>query len=140
VIRVVAAAVVVWVVWLAVIGVVPGGRRVTLISRIIDGDTVVDRAGRRIRVGRIDAPDGGTVRGRLATWRLRFLLWPRLVVVVPTDVDDWGREVGRVWVLGVVPVHWLMVLSLGAAPWDWSKSKSSPLRKWWWRVLVGKRG
>lgn len=144
-----AAIVAVWLVgWAAmavdiVTAAVRPGRRVHLgfVTKIVDGDTI-HIGGRSHRLSGVDAPDRHTRRGRAATNRIRWVAPVGSIVwAVQRDTDRHGRAVSRVWRLGVPIVAVLFVPPPRAVVWRYGRGRTrSPLRRWWWRVLVGKPG
>lgn len=128
--------------WGLLVTLIPGGKRFTVVRRVVDGDTIeVGFRSSPIRLAWCDAPRASSVRGRLSTGRLLMWTAPRLVLIVPTGVDRYGRTVAHVLTLGVLPTSWLQVATLGAAPWNYRKSQTSPLASsLLWRVLVGPPG
>lgn len=79
---------------------------------IADGDTitVLDRDSRqhKIRLAGIDAPEIGQPFGQAAKKKLSDLVFDKMVTVVSTKVDRYGRLVGQVFLLGVdVPLEML---------------------------------
>jgi endonuclease YncB( thermonuclease family) len=67
---------------------------------VVDGDTLVVLQGRkqiRVRIWGIDAPEGGQPFGRNAKLFMSELVFGKQVVVYPSDVDQYGRTVARVY-------------------------------------------
>lgn len=83
------------------------------VTRIVDGDTLaVLSQGHetRIRLAGIDAPEKGQAFGQVAKEKLASLVFGKLVVVIPTKIDKYGRQVGKV-LLDEQDVNLLMVKS-----------------------------
>jgi len=62
---------------------------------IIDGDTVWFE-GRKIRIWGIDAPEMGQQQGRAAKDELARLMTFRKMLVIPKDMDRYGRIVAQI--------------------------------------------
>lgn len=67
---------------------------------IADGDTLtllVDDTTYRIRLAEIDAPEGGQAWGNRARQALADKVFRQQVRVSVVDIDQYGRQVGKVW-------------------------------------------
>ena len=79
---------------------------ITHVGRVVgvtDGDTITVLAGgleMRVRLAQIDAPERGQPWGSRAKQALSNLVFGKEVRVVQTDVDHYGRVVGRVYAGG----------------------------------------
>lgn len=92
-------------------------RQVT-ISRIVDGDSLEVRRGRkllRVRIAHMDAPEYKQPGGRASLRYLEGLLVGRTIRLCFGRQDIYGRRVARVLVNGT-PVDWLMVRAGHAWP------------------------
>ena len=73
------------------------------VVRIADGDTftlLVDRTQYRIRLGEIDTPESGQPWGTKAKQALAEKVHRNSVKVEVTDLDRYGRLIGKVWLGG----------------------------------------
>lgn len=68
---------------------------------IADGDTLtilVDKTPTKVRLAEIDTPEMGQAFGKRAKQTLSDLAFDKIAKVVVTDLDRYGRQVGRVYV------------------------------------------
>lgn len=122
------------------------------VTHVIDGDTVratVDATctevacpatGERLRVrlAEIDAPESDQPYGRVATDSLSSQVGGRTVTIVQTDVDRYGRIVGKLIANGVWINGWMV--GEGHA-WVYPQYAESPnLYKWEDEARKAKRG
>lgn len=94
-----------------------------VVARVIDGDTIALRDGRRVRLVQIDAPEPGTGEcySRASGKALRALLPAGATVRLEADsrldsVDQYGRLLRYVW-KGKVHTNLALVVKGAAAPW-----------------------
>ncbi len=84
-----------------------------------DGDTITLLHGKgkklKVRLEGIDAPETNQPFGDASRQTLDTMVWGKVVTIVPTAVDKYGRTVGRVW-LGQFDVNREMV-RIGLAWW-----------------------
>jgi micrococcal nuclease len=109
---------------LIVVGLGCGGARdAATVKRVLDGDTIVLRDGRHVRLVQLDAPE--TDENECFAWAakavLARLLPPGAHVEIETDVlldkvDRFGRTLAYVWTDGT-NVNLELVRAGAAAPW-----------------------
>lgn len=99
------------------------GGEIVVVARIVDGDTILLRDGRRVRLVQIDAPEigGGECFSRASAKALRRLLPQGGAVRLEADprldaVDRYGRLLRYVW-RGSVNANLELVREGAAAPW-----------------------
>ncbi len=97
---------------------------------ITDGDTITvldkDNKQHKIRLAGIDAPELGQPFGQTAKRKLSDLVFEKMVTVVGTKTDRYGRLVGQVFLLGVdVPLE---MLNAGLA-WHFKEFEGEQLAK-----------
>jgi micrococcal nuclease len=81
------------------------------VARIIDGDTVdiiVNSVLERVRLAEIDTPEKDQAWGYEASKALEGKILGKTVRVVITDIDRYGRKVGKIFVNGN-NINWEMV-------------------------------
>lgn len=100
-----------------------------VVARVIDGDTIMLRDGRRVRLVQIDAPEVGTGEcySRASAKVLRVLLPAGAAVRLEADarldqVDRYGRLLRYVW-RGTLDANLAMVVKGAAAPWFYQGAK-----------------
>lgn len=97
-------------------------RTAAVVERIIDGDTLVVRSGRHVRLVQIDSPEAGEeCYAEAATRELTRLARPGRRIVLELDprldaVDRYGRLLRYVWV-GRTNVNVELVRRGAATPW-----------------------
>ena len=97
----------------------PAAERAEITGKVVsvhDGDTLTLLQGRkrlRIRLEGIDAPEIGQPYGDASRQALDDMVYRRVVTIVPTTVDKYGRTVGRV-LLGSFDVN-LELVRIGLA-------------------------
>jgi micrococcal nuclease len=109
---------------LTLVALACGGERGTAtVDRVLDGDTIVLRDGRHVRLVQLDAPetDENECYARAAKGVLSRLLPPGTHVEIETDalldeVDRFGRMLAYVWKDGT-NVNLELVRAGAAAPW-----------------------
>lgn len=97
---------------------------------IADGDTITvldrDNKQHKIRLAGIDAPELGQPFGQTAKRKLSDLVFEKMVTVVGTETDRYGRLVGQVFLLGLdVPLE---MLNAGLA-WHFKEFEGEQLAK-----------
>lgn len=97
---------------------------------IADGDTITvldrDKKQHKIRLAGIDAPEIGQPFGQAAKKKLSDLVFEKMVTVVGTKTDRYGRLVAQVFLLGVnVPLE---MLNAGLA-WHFKEYEGEQLAK-----------
>jgi len=71
------------------------------VERVVDGDTIDIRAGPRVRLQGVDAPEFHQAGGIAAWLALRNVVAERWVQYYRYALDAFGRVVADVWVDGV---------------------------------------
>ena len=71
------------------------------VQRVVDGDTIDIRAGPRVRLDRVDAPELHRPGGMAAWSCLQELVGGRWIGYYQHAVDVFGRAVADVWVDGI---------------------------------------
>jgi micrococcal nuclease len=100
-----------------------GARDRATVARVLDGDTIVLRDGRHVRLVQLDAPeiDENECYAQAAKAKLARLLPPGAHVEIETDslldkVDRFGRTLAYVWKDGA-DINLELVRAGAAAPW-----------------------
>ena len=94
------------------------------VIRVIDGDTFVIKAGNRVRLIGLDAPELGSCGSDEATKQLSDLVLNKIIKIDRETRDSWGRRLGIVYT-GGTNVNFEIVKS-GWARYDSFSDEKSP--------------
>lgn len=71
------------------------------VVRVIDGDTLVIKAGDRVRLAGLDAPEIGKCGSKEATRILSSFISGKIIKIDSEDRDNWGRRLGIIYTEGI---------------------------------------
>lgn len=109
------------------------------VIRVIDGDTLVIKTGERVRLIGLDAPETGKCYAEEATAALAEMTEGKVIAILGTHRDSWGRRLGQIFV-GKTNVN-LELIRMGAVRYDsFADEKSAQMEALGRQAETDKRG